>query len=109
MSFVLFAIPLASFGAGYLYGSYGTNTYPKAPPLPPTMIEDIQKGIPLKHVEFVENNKVVWSSHDHFLRQIHSHPQLKKTEIQERVAKEDPLMKDLKEKLLKKFNQVEKL
>jgi hypothetical protein len=108
MSFILLAAPLVTFTAGYLYGSYGTNTQSKVvPPLPSEIIQDIKKGIQLKHVDIVESG-ILWTDHDYLLRQIHNRPQLKKTEIQERIINEELWMKDLKEKLLKRRLTVEK-
>lgn len=101
MSFVLLAVPLASFGVGYFYGSYNGPNYIKPQPLPPKIIEDIQKGILLKHIDLIEN-EILWSSHDHMLRQINNRPRLKKTTIQDKIRKEDPWMKDLREKLEKR-------
>ena len=109
MSFILLAAPLVTFTAGYLYGSYGSiNTQqPKVVPLPSEIIQDIKKGIQLKHIDIVEN-KILWTDHDNLLRQIHNRPQLKKTEIKERIINEDLWMKDLKEKLLRRRLTVEK-
>ena len=100
MSFVLLAIaPLVgvSFGAGYLYGTSNTQTIPK-PPLPPALITEIQKGVPLKHVDYCTEKKIIWTDHDSLLKEIHNPPVLKKITI-ERTVQNDCLINDLKSRL----------
>lgn len=105
MSFVLLAVPLVSFGAGYFYGSYGTNNtpVPVAPPLSPDLINEIQKGIPLNHIEVIESH-VSWSPHDFLLRQIQKTQKLKKPDKVDKV--EENMITELRKKLENRRNKI---
>lgn len=88
--------PIVSFGLGYFYGSYNSNVV--TPPLPPALIQEIQKGVQLKKVDSPVKN-IVWSSHDQLLKEIHRKPSLKHVEVNERKISDEEWLKELKSKL----------